>query len=169
MKRISLAVCIALLVSGTAQARSELWLPTGDTGGWGPAVPLSPPNSDVMAQIRCQPIPGSPTPEWTLYLQPADLAGTPVTFHHRDESGFSKAEMQSPSGQWIATAKLPRLKWGPWLADLRGQPPGLPDCSAPEVRIRLHQDQDRPTRRRVIHEAVRCRAGDPVRQAACAH
>ena len=157
-----------LLWSSCAAARVEIWLPTAEAGEWSLPTTLPAPHQNVTGKLRCQQLASSPTPVWTLMLQPVGLADS-TSYHSRDESGFSTAEMQSGSGEWIATARLPRLKWGPWLADLRGVPPALPDCSVSEVKLRLYRDQDRPAPRRARLEAVRCRPGDPLRQSACAH
>ena len=166
--RLTALLALSLVV-GASQARTELWLPTGEAGKWGPTIALPSPNENVLGKLRCQKLSSSPTPVWTLFLQPAGIEDTQGKFHNRDESGFGNADIMSRDGKWISTASLPRLKWGPWLANLKGTPPNLPDCNVAEVRLRLYQDQDKPVRRRAKLEAVRCRPGDPLRQASCAH
>lgn len=171
MKKLILTILSLLLFSITtvAAAKTEVWLPTSNDGKWGPVTPLPAPYQNTLAKIRCQQLSSSPTPVWTLFLQPGDLDGAPSSYHYRDESGFSIAELKGDDGRWISSAKLPQLKWGPWLADLRGNPPALPDCSVSEVGVRLYQPGKGPIKQRPRFEASRCRPGDPLRQAACAH
>lgn len=167
IKKLFILMLVSMPTIG--HANSEVWLPTGESGQWGPVTPLPAPYQNTLAKIRCQQLSSSPTPVWTLFLQPSDLDGAPSSYHYRDESGFSIGEIKGNDGRWIPSAKLPQLKWGPWLADLRGNPPALPDCNIGEVGVRLYQPGKGPIKQRPRFEAARCRPGDPLRQAACAH